>query len=599
MIMKKYIIVCFAGLFVFMLSCKKGDFLDKSKDLSKIDEAQIFSDSTKIFEFLNGMYADARFSFKKRDYNDQTNKNQTTDDEECRLYGTQQPVAQILSGLLSSSNFHSHIMRMWNIPWANIRRANLMLSHVPTLPLSEPLKQKIKGETKFLRAWYYSHLLNTFGAMPILGDVVFDAESDINFPRTPYGECVDYLVNELDEAASLLPVEHEAKDFGRVTKNACLGLKSRVLLFAASPLFNGGLQNIKSQFRIQDNIDERINSIAYSSYDQNRWQRAAEAARAVINSGHYELEDAEGTSGGKGFYDLFLNRLTKEQVFFIPQTSNYEFENYWNPPSRSGGWYGFPTQNLVNCFPMKNGKAISDPTSGYNPQNPYVNRDPRMGYTVMYNGSLWAGSTPSLSPVYTYLGTGQTNDNLDTTFLSVATVTGYYCRKMCKQETSNMGGNQAKVERSCPLLRYAEILLINAEASNEAGDINEAYNMLKALRKRAGIEAGSDNMYGLKNGMSKEEMREVVRNERRIELAFEDSRFYDLRRWMIAMDSLNGFNKAMKILRVGTTGSNYTYQEVNITNEARRRVFRPEMYFLPIERDELANSPKLTQAPGW
>src|SRR5690606_30568323 len=131
---------------------------------------------------------------------------------------------------------------------------------------------------------------------------------------------------------------------------------------------------------------------------------------------------------------------------------------------------------------------------------------------------------------------------------------------------------------------------------NETGDVSEAYLMIKEIRERAGIDAGTDGMYGLKVGMTKEEMREVIRNERRIELAFEDHRFFDVRRWMIAMDVLNGFNKAMKITKTGTT---YQYNEIEVEAAGRLRNFRPEMYLLPIYREEITKSPKMVQNPGW
>jgi hypothetical protein len=601
--MKKHYFFGIVVLLLLYVSCKKGDFLDKSKNLEVIDEAQVFSDSTKIFEFLNSIYADTRFSFIKRDYNGQTNKEQTVDDEESRYYGNTQQVSAFVNATLSpSANYNAQIWNMWVVPYRNIRRVNLFLSHINDMPLDEQLRARLEGEARFLRAWYYSYLLNAFGAVPVLGDVVFDAEADLNVPRTPYEECVNYVVKELEGAEKLVPApeQYDPKDFGRVTKGACLGLKSRVLLFAASPLFNGGLMNIKSQYRVQDQLDERIKAATYHNYDQNRWQKAADAARAVIHSGYYTLEIDNTTKPGYGFYDLFIKKITTELVFFIPQTSNFEYENFWNPLTRSGGSYGHPTHNLVNCFPMKNGKAISEPGSGYNPQNPYTNRDPRLGYSVMYNGSKWSRNTATLEEVWTYNGPGKTNDGLDLAFTSSTgvTSTGYYCRKMCKEETSNV--NKTRVERSAPLLRYAEILLNYAEASNEAGHIAEAYEMIKKIRERAGIDAGPDNMYGLKSGMTKEEMREIVRNERRIELAFEDSRFYDVRRWMIAVDSLNKNNMAMKITNTGTaTNRVFTYEEISIVSEARKRIFRPEMYLMPIKKDEILNSPNLTQAPGW
>ena len=165
---------------------------------------------------------------------------------------------------------------------------------------------------------------------------------------------------------------------------------------------------------------------------------------------------------------------------------------------------------------------------------------------------------------------------------------------MCDEKTSN--ANKINTPRGLPLLRYAEILLNYAEAINEVGNATEAYSILIQIRQRAGIDAGADSMYGLKNGMLKDELREVIRNERRIELSFEDHRFFDIRRWMIGMTVLNGFNKAMKITK---TGSTYKYNEIDVEAAGRLRNFRPEMYLLPIYREEITKSPKMVQNPGW
>lgn len=584
--MKRYILPCLALLVGLAACTKSSDFLDKTTDLTNLTEEQIFSDSTRTFQFLTGIYSDAKFSFTKRRWDNQGNLEHTTDDMEYRFYGGTQRIVILYSGAVSPGNFP--IKDQWTTPYTNIRRVNMFLQHLPEVPLQPALKKRMEGEARFLRAWYYEYLIKSFGGVPLLGDTVFtDIYTNIDLPRNTYEECVNYIVSELDDCEKLLPApaEYEERDYGRVTKGACLALKSRVLLYAASPLFNGGLT--KLQYRNSDELANRIRVAGYPSEDISRWQRAADAAKAVMNSGYYSLEVDNTTKPGYGFYNMFLKRKNSEYIFFANQAPNYDIEQYYNPPSRSGGYYGYPTQNFVNDFPMKNGKAITEATSGYNPQNPYLNRDPRFAYSVIYNGSKYSKSTSTLEDVWTYDGAPQDGYN-------VMTVTGYYCRKMCDEKTSN--ANRRTTERGLPLLRYAEILLNYAEAINEVGNVSEAYTTLKQIRERAGIDRGTDGMFGLKVGMTKEEMREVIRKERRIELAFEDHRFFDVRRWMIAMDVLNGFNKAMKITKSGST---YTYNVIDVEAAGRRRSFRPEMYLLPIYREEITKSPKMIQNPGW
>jgi hypothetical protein len=355
-----------------------------------------------------------------------------------------------------------------------------------------------------------------------------------------------------------------------------MGLKSRVLLYAASPLFNGG--------SIATN-QEVAKLVSYPVYNVAHWQAAADAAQAVINSGYYQLHsDPTVTTPGFGFYDVFLKRVNKEYIFAFHRSANKDMEVFYNPPSRGGQKNSQPTQNLVDAFPMKNGKAITDPTSGYNPANPYINRDPRFNYSIIYNTAPYFSTTTNTKiPVFTY--NGAPSDGFG------ATTTGYYSRKM---QNENIAANSgANTERGWPLMRYAEILLNYAEAITEAGQPALAYPKLIQLRQRAGIDAGADNLYGLKANMTVAEMREVVRNERRIELAFEDHRWHDIRRWKIAMVTNNAYNKVMKITN---TAGVYTY---SIEESARRHNFRPEMYLLPIPDAEIRKMPAMVQNPGW
>jgi hypothetical protein len=411
----------------------------------------------------------------------------------------------------------------------------------------------------------------------LIKDQVFGITDIINLPRNTYAECVDYLVKELDTAATLLPApnEYAEQDYGRITKGACMGLQSRILLYAASPLFNGGGEASGADL---------AKIVSYPSYDVKYWQQAAAAAEAVINSGYYSLYQDNSTAPGYGFYQVFLKRVNNEYMFAFHRPGNRDFESFYNPPSRGGDKYSQPTENLARAFPMKNGKAITDATSGYDPTHPYTNRDPRFNYSFIYNGSLYYSTTSNGKiPVYTY--EGAPSDGFG------ATTTGYYSRKMCDENISN--NSSFNTERGWPLIRYAEMLLNYAEAINEAGQTDLAYPKLITLRERAGIEPGADGMYGLKSGMSVAEMREIIRNERRIELAFEDHRWHDIRRWKIAMVVGNAFNDCMKITK---NGDNYTY---NVVSSIRRHNFRPEMYLLPIPDGEIRKMPAMLQNPGW
>jgi hypothetical protein len=248
--------------------------------------------------------------------------------------------------------------------------------------------------------------------------------------------------------------------------------------------------------------------------------------------------------------------------------------------------YGYvsPTQELVDAFPAANGRPITDPVSGYVVSNPYVNRDPRLGWTVFFNGSRWLGRA-----VETF------NGGLDRPAgIQTQTRTGYYMRKfMADLSNATAYSNQT---HNFPIFRYAEILLNYAEALNETGNTTEAFNQLKAIRLRAGIPLGTTAgfQHGLPVNMTQAEMRNVIRNERRIELAFEEHRFWDIRRWKIAETVVNREVSGIRATQAGAGVFTYAVEPVD------RLYFNPQKhYFYPIPFAEISANPNLVQNPGY
>jgi starch-binding outer membrane protein, SusD/RagB family len=598
-------IVIILVIAVMIASCKKStSFLDNKS--TALDETMVFTDSTRTIQFLNGIYAEGTFgntdyggigfSFNKRRWETHGNTEQSVDDGEYSLSSATRPSVMLYQATFSAANYGASpaATDFWSVPYKNIRRCNLLMSKLESTPLSQFMRSRIKGEAKCLRVWYYMQLLILYGGVPNVEDNVYGIDDFLNIPRSKFADLVTYLAKELDEAAALLPIPgaaypqgYDNLDYGRVTRGTCMGLKSRLLSYAASPLFNGGAIPAASA--------EQKELVSYPTYDVARWQAAADAAQAVINSGYYSLM-VNNTQPGLGFYQTFLTRVNPENIFVVTRPNNKDFEAYYLPGTRSGQNYTRPTQNLVDAFPMKSGLAITDAASGYDPQNPYVNRDPRFRYSIIFNGCKYMSNASVQDYVWTFTGTSQTGDAF-----SQGGNTGYFSRKMCDSTiTNNVGAN---VPRNWPLMRYAEILLNYAEAINETGQTALAYPKLVELRERAGIDPGADNLYGMKAGMTKEEMRTFIQNERRIELAFEDQRWNDIRRWKIAMTLYNGqprgFNRVMHPIRTGGTGpTNYTFNYV-IENNIREHVFRPEMYLLPIQDAEMRKMPALVQNPGW
>lgn len=572
--MKNYAAGIILLIFVFA-SCKKdGGFLDQTTT-SNLDENTVFSDSTLTMNFLSQIYSNIGFSFYPGRFSGRAGMEACTDEAEGPGATSITTYAQFASGSVSAYSISTDA---WNLSYSQIRAANQFLQHLPTIPFGQSLKNRTKGEVLFLRAWFYSIMLKHYGGIPLIGDTVYNVTDKINSTRNTYAECVDYITSQCDEAANLVYINYNGGDFGRITKGACLALKAKVLLYAASPLFNG----------MQAAADEPLRSITgYPSPDLNRWKLAADAAKAVIDLNVYNLNFDNTTKPGYGFYSLFTKRQNKEYIFQRMQPDTYnDLEFLWRPPSRGGtGINGsWPYQNLVDAFQMRNGKDITDVTSGYDPTKPYLFRDPRMDYTVTRNESKIADGQSSdiPKPVYTYLGESNGDG------FGNGTPTGYYINKMCKDEVRPEW--IATTARCYPLIRYADIFLMYAEALNEfAGPTSEVYDYVDSVRNRAGLTP-----HVLKPGLSQEEMRVIIQHERQVELAFEEQRFWDVRRWKIAEVTENKVMTGMKITKDVTTGL-YGYQIVDV----RDHNFQNSMYLWPIPQAETAKSADLLQNPGY
>jgi len=585
---KIYWRILFAGLVTvtcFISACKK-DFLDQ-KTLSAIDEAAVFQDSTRSLGIINNLYSNLGISFNPRRFNN-TGLDAACDESEPVPDPTFYTY-KISSGGINANNADRGL---WGTTFQMVRAANIFLKNKDSIPVTSATRDYWVGQVRFLRAWYLFTLLKHYGGIPLIGDKVFSDNEKIDVPRSSYETCIKYLTEELDAAAAALPPSYRSGDVNqlKVTKGAALAVKARMLLYAASPLFNSGPRG-----------DDPEHLLTFPSANPERWKQASDAAKAVIDLGVYSLYTTSATP----LYTLFLQNTPQVEhvlVYWQPWTTanNFYVEASANPTSRGGmnGWAGtkyFPTQELVDEFDMINGLRITDPASGYPGigDDMYKNRDPRLTYTVHYNGSILRMGSFGDQPVNTYTGvipTGNaavTSASVDGIYTSTGTRTGYFRYKMC-----NGGGGE--LYRPWVVMRYAEVLLNAAEATNEyTGPTAEVYDWLKMIRSRAGIIPGANGMYGLKEGMTKEEMREAIRHERRVELAFEEHRFWDIRRWKIAPQTENAETHGMEITRAAN--GSFSYRVIPI----RKHVFTEAMYFWPIPQSELTKSPALKQTPGY
>ena len=370
------------------------------------------------------------------------------------------------------------------------------------------------------------------------------------------------------------------------TREACLALKSRVLLYAASPLFNERPIEIGNEL------------IGYASYDREHWNDAAKAAKTFIDeygpngNGAYGLTQSTSDGDNRDFRDVFLGFYNKtnnpEVIFYRPGGEDKSIESNNGPLGFSGDNLGkgrtLPTQNLVDAFPMKDG-MFAGQGSKYtlNQSNPYENRDPRLDYTILHHGSSWLNNTLDIS-------IGGVNNPSNSAEYSK---TGYYmCKFMGKFGEESQYGNKIHL---WVMFRYAEMLLNYAEAMNEylSSPSQDVYDAIIALRARAGIEAGNDESpYGLKKNMTQAEMREVIQNERRIEMAFEEQRYWDIRRWRIAEEI---FKNPLEGLEIRVKGNTTSFNEVDVLSTT----FDVKRYLYPIPYNEVVKNDNMIQNPKW
>lgn len=479
---------------------------------------------------------------------------------------------------------------IWTEPYEVIRRVNILLNGIDVVPFNttytdalgntRPLNVSMKAEARFLRAYFYFELMKRYGGVPIIGDKVYDLNENIELPRKTFEETVNYIVSELDaikDDLRSLPMADAAANAHVVTTQAAQALKIRVLLYAASPLFN------------ENPIEPGNELVGYATYDRERWKVAADAARSFINA--YGRDD--GPLGlDPNFNDVFTvwydNTTHKELIFFRENSSDTSVETANGPLGLSGAKQGNgrtnPTQNLVDAFLMKNGSFIKENETyneNYNPQRPYENRDPRLGYTIIHNGSHWLNNT-----MQTWQGGA--NNPLGSSY----SLTSYYMRKFMGNFES--GTEYQATWHNWVMFRYAEILLNFAEAENEylSSPSPEVYDAIIAIRKRAGIEPGEHNLYGLTDKMDKDDMRKVIQNERRIELAFEEHRYWDIRRWRLAEEIYAEPIKGM-FITTSLTETTYHPQEVMKVEWDNKR------YLYPIPYSEVIKNKNMVQNPNW
>lgn len=618
--MKNFLRLCLpiAGVWLFS-SCTANLEQIETTDL---DRETVFADSAYTAGFLSQIYVDVGYDVRINRYRTDAfgmavehGGLQTACDEAAyKVVSSVTNDVMFATGTINPLNVLEG--DVWEKAYTNIRRVNMFMKYVDGSPLLEKTKTQYKAEVRFLRAWYYAMMWRHYGGVPLIGDNIYEVEDEMKMSRDTYADCVKYIVDECNLAAKDLPDVFSGEDNGRATAGACKGLISRIRLYEASKLFNG------SDFGKSANFPKEL--IGYPTYDKERWKTAADAALDVIKMNRFAIYSRHIESGGYhngspepgwGFYAIFHNNdfgkvpdgangVTYpngsycESLFESRPNGGNHREALFGPPTCGGnGNGGYIYHDLVEQFPMKDGKTIGTSNKyPYDPMKPAEGRDPRFANSVVWHGSKLMSGGDSEHIVYTHKGTGATTDAIGS-----GTPTGYYIRKFSHRQ---LAGNWfVGTSQAFDLIRYAEILLNYAEAVNEyygpdhedvlGGRTISPYEVLKVLRERAGIDAGEDGMYGVKKNMSFEEMQEAIRLERRIELAFEGHRFFDIRRWMIAKQTENKPMHGFEITR-SVNGI-----EKGGVIKVRTHTFRDAMYLFPIPYKETVKSDELLQNPYY
>jgi len=457
--------------------------------------------------------------------------------------------------------------------YQGIRRSfifeDLICPNIEDFIISPSGKSQMMAQVYFIRAYLNFELLKRFGGYPMVKHLLSDTE-DLNIPRNTYDDCVAYIVELCNDAAEVLPTSYSAQLFGRATKGAALALKARTLLYAASPLFNDPAKP--------------ADDLEHGAYDAAKWRKAAQAAADVIHLEIYSLYD--------NYANFFLNLSGNSEIIISRISGNDNSMEQANGPSgyTGGGGGTCPTWDLVSAYEMIDGTPF-DWDNPVHSANPFAGRDPRFAQSILYNGVRWMQSRD----IETFEGgVDKRGEN--------ATLTAFYLRKFLSS-SAQWYGSAGNANHSFPLIRYAEVLLNYAEAMNEAygPDDDNGYSLtardaIKLIRERAGLTGNTDLSLSVPAG-DKDKMREAIRRERRIELAFEEHRHLDLRRWKIAETVLNRPVSGLRIERSATTPYTFTYTpQTNVQN----RVFdASKMYLYPFPQTEKARNSNLVQNSGW
>ena len=534
-----------AALLVLVTACKKLDLApsDRYTDLT------FWQSDNNVNSALNNIYSGI-YTSDRIFYNEALSDNAFT-----KLGGSSSVDA------ISSGNFTPSLPRFlndWGYYYGGIKSCNIFLENVDkNSSIADAVKNRMKAEVRFIRAWHHFNLMKWWGDVPLLKKDITPDEAKVAV-RAPRTEVLQFVLDELDAAAATLPAntQYTKTDLGRITRGAALALKARVLL-----------------------------------YEGNRMSDVVAICEQLINNQAQNGTYALAANYTDLFSDKVINKESNESIFalqYVPQLKTWGDYLDFAPISVGARTNNLsPTQELVNAYIMTNGKQISDAGSGYDENNPYKNRDPRLAATIVYDQYKWVNPDGSTQIIYIKPGSSPAGQGANEySRAGQGTASGYYWRKYWDPNYSAPGFSSGL---NLHLIRYAEVLLIYAEAKNALGQMSaDVWNQtIRALRLRAGFtDAGALDFPGNVSNMT-----QIIQNERRCELAMEGIRIDDLRRWKLAETVLNGWAHGAK------------YGDASVDNgyiQVQLRVFDKSKHYLwPIPPSETSLDNNLGQNFGY
>lgn len=578
----------FAILATFSLESCNDDFLEEKKDFNGVNE-QVFQVPTLAGQYVDYVYGlflpgnnAAVFTWDLaaggNDDFTQTTEELAGEVNWNKVWATVSPVnahcLQYIGSRLTSS--------IANNSWTRLRQINIFLTQIDKNGMADADKNPLKGQMYFWRAYQYYELVKLYGGVPIVlteQNPILDDASLAQIPRSSTSECIEQIVSDLEMAKQLLPGKWSNGDSGRITSGAAAAFKGRVLLTWASPIFN-------------------------PSDDTQRWQRAYDAnteAKTLLETNGFGLFTTGGVADGKAWGDMWFAEVGNKEAVIVfgfnnSSTVNLQRNNGWERATRSKASGGngaiSPTKQMVDAFPMKDGRAISS-ASGTYPYSQglfYKNRDPRFYKTFAYNGATWKYAENTAFKQWTYSWTASGSANATTipnkfTETAGPNSSGIYLRK-ATNETATSASGYLNSGTDYMEMRFAEVVLNLAESAIGINKLAEGKALIESIRNRAGIINGDGN-YGLAAVASRDQHFGAVLNERRIEFAYENKRFYDLRRWKLFDDT------AGTTARLGVTPLNGTrrtgYYIVAKKADGSRYVGAADPFFVATGNASVAN----------